>query len=141
MKTAYRTSLCGLLLAAAVVVLAPADSRAQSSLDAAQASEFMGSWDMPLNTDYGSFDLDLHITDQGGKVAVSVGSPDLGGMQSVTKVSRSGDSLVLDYDANAEGQVIPVRMTIKREGEGLTFMLDAMSGAYVVSGKATRAAS
>jgi hypothetical protein len=142
MKTAPRTLLGALALAAAVATVAPADAHAQASqLDAAQASEFLGDWDMPLNTEYGSFDLDLSIADQGGKVAVSVGSPDMGGMQSVTNVTRSGDNLVLSYEVDAQGQMFPVTMTLKRDGEALAVSIDAGGGAFYVTGKASRATS
>ena len=142
MNTAFRRLLGALALAATATTVGPAEVWAQASqLEATQASEFLGDWDMPLNTEYGSFDLDLVIADQGGKVAVNVGSPDLGGMQSVTNVTRSGDSLVLSYDVDAQGQMFPVTMTLKREGEALAVSIDAGGGAFYVTGKASRATS
>jgi hypothetical protein len=44
---------------------------------------------------------------------VSIGSPDMGTMQDVTDVTRSGETLVLSYEADAQGQFIPVTIRLE----------------------------
>jgi hypothetical protein len=128
-------ALVGVLLAAS---LGPVEVAAQSQLDAGDAEAFMGNWELPLMTDMGAFDMALVIEDQDGKVAATVGTADLG-TEAVTDITRDGERLVLDYDVNVEGQYYPVRLTLEREGEGLSYHIDAADGQFTVSGKGTRA--
>jgi hypothetical protein len=128
-------ALVGALLAAS---FGPVEVAAQSQLDAGDADGFMGNWELPLMTDMGAFDMALVIEDQGGKVAATFGTADLG-MQEVTDITRDGERLVLDYDVNFEGQYFPVRLTLEREGEGLAYHIDAADGQFSASGKGTRA--
>lgn len=129
-----------LAFVAVALLAAPRPGAAQSQLDTAEAEAFLGSWDLPLQTEYGAFDVDLVITDQSGKLSVVIGSSDLGGTQEVVDVSRSGDHLVLNYDVDAQGQMFPVTMTLSRDGDDLAYSIDAGGGAYSVTGKGTRAA-
>ena len=59
-------------------------------------------------------------------------------MQDVTDITRSGESLVLSYEVDAQGQYIPVSMTLEREGEDLKYLLETGGGEFSVSGIATR---
>ena len=62
-----------------------------------------GTWAVSLDTEFGAFDMDLMIEDKEGKVAASTGSPDMGGgMADVTDITRSGESLVLEYEIDAQ---------------------------------------
>ena len=121
-----------------VAVLSPAVVSAQSELDAAEAEAFMGDWSLPMDTEFGSFEVLLEIEDQGGKVAANIGSADFG-MQVVTDITLSGESLVLNYDTDAQGQLISVTVTLERDGENLAFQFDAADGAFSVGGTATPA--
>ena len=129
-----------LAVAAALLgaVFSPPAAFAQSQLDAAEAEAFLGNWDLTLETEAGAFAVELKIEDQGGKVAVSIGSPDLGVMQNVTDITRSGESLVLSYEADAQGQMIPVSLTLVPDGEALTASFD-IGGQFSMSVTATRA--
>ena len=130
-----RLALVGGLLAG---VLFPHAVFAQSELDVADAAAFMGDWILPLDTEFGAFDLDLKMEDRGGKVAASIGSPDLGGMQSITDITRSGETLGLNYEVDMQGQFIPLSLTLERDGDALKYLLETGAGEFSASGTGTR---
>ena len=135
-----------LAVAAALLaaVVSPRAVSAQSDLDASDASEFMGKWSISFQSDAGMIEFPLEITDQGGKVAAKVGLPDFGGSGpgapvDVTDLSRSGDDLVLSYEFDAQGNLVPVSLILTRDGEGLAAVFDLAGGAFTLSGTGTRA--
>lgn len=128
-------------LAASLFGALPLQASAQSQLDAAQATAFMGNWVIAMQTDMGPMTLNMSILDQGGKVAATVGSPDLGGDMAVTDITRNGEALVLKYDIDAQGQMIDVMMSLTPSGNDLTTYLEAAAGAFSTTATATRAAS
>lgn len=115
-----------LAMAAALlgVVFSPRATFAQSMLDASEAQAFLGEWSVSLDTEYGVFAMDLTIEDQGGKVAATVGSPDMGTTADVTDITRSDESLVLSYEMDAEGQLFSVSVTLALDGEDLKASFD-----------------
>ena len=125
-------------------ILAPLGVSAQSELNSSDASAFMGEWLVSLDTEFGAFDMDLSIMDQGGKVAVSITSPDpAGGASAVTEitdVSKSGDNLVLNYELDAQGQLIPISVTLAPDGDDLAAAFD-FGGQFFADGGATRKAN
>ena len=125
--------------AVSLALLAPFAVSAQSQLDVSDAEDFIGNWDLALQTEMGPFALDLDIEDQGGKVGASIGSVDLGGSQEITDITRSGDDLLLRYEMDAQGQVVRVSATLTREGEQLNVALDFADGMFMANGVATMA--
>ena len=119
-------------------VFSPLNASAQSELDASEAEAFIGAWTIALNTDFGAFDMDLKVEDQGGKVAVTIGAPTQGSMANVTDITRAGEGLVLAYEVDAQGQPFPISVTLTRDGEGLTAAFD-FGGQFSASGTGTRA--
>ncbi len=100
----------------------------------------MGSWSVSLQSDYGPLEFPLELTDQGGKVAASVGSPDpAGGLTPVTDITRSGEGLVLNYEFDAQGQLVPVSLTLTPDGEDLAAIFSIADGAFTADGSAKRA--
>ena len=127
-----------------VAVVAPQAASAQSELDASEASAFMGEWNISFQSDFGPIEFSLELTDQGGKVAAKVGLPDFDGSGpgapvDVTDLSRSGEGLVLNYEFDAQGQLVPVSLTLTPDGEGLAAVFDLADGAFSLSGTGTRA--
>ena len=59
-------------------------------------------------------------------------------MQTVTDITISGETLVLNYETDAQGQLISVTVTLERDGENVSFQFDAAEGAFSVSGTGTR---
>jgi hypothetical protein len=129
----------GLALVGALV--APMQASAQSELDAAQAQAFLGSWVIAMDTDFGPMTISMTIADRSGKVAASVGSPEMGGMVDVTDITRTGDNLVLRYDIDAQGQFIDVSMSLAPDGENLATVIEAAGGQFMTTAVATRAQS
>jgi len=135
-----------LAVAAALLgaVVAPRAVSAQSQLDASEASAFLGEWNISFQSDFGPIAFPLELTDQGGKVAAKVGLPDFDGSGpgapvDVTDLSRSGEGLVLNYEFDAQGQLVPVSLTLTPNDEGLTAVFDLADGAFSLSGSGTRA--
>ena len=120
-----------------VTVLSPAAVSAQSDLDTSEAEAFIGDWNLPMDSEFGSFELLLEIHDQDGRVAANIGAPDFG-MQSVTDITKSGETLILNYDTDAQGQLISVTVTLEHDGENILFQLDAAEGAFSVGGTGAR---
>ncbi len=126
------------------VVVAPRAASAQSELDASEATAFLGSWSVSFQADFGAIEFPLELTDQDGKVAAEVGLPDFtgagpGAPVAVTDLSRSGEGLVLNYEFDAQGNLVPVSLTLTPDGEGLTAVFDLAGGAFSLSGTGTRA--
>jgi hypothetical protein len=130
-----RLAVAGALLGA---VFSPAAASAQSMLDTSEAKTFLGNWTVPLEADFGAFEMGLKIEDQGGKVAVSVTSGQ-GGTQDVTDVTRSGEGLVLIYDMDYQGQLLPVSATLTPGSDGKGFTASFDFGQFAASGTATPA--
>jgi hypothetical protein len=128
-------------LAMAGALAAPMQASAQSELDTAQAQAFLGSWVINMNTDFGPMTISMSITDQAGKVAANVGSPEMGGTVAVTDITRAGERLVLRYDIDAQGQFIDVSMSLQPDGENLATTIEAAGGQFMTTAVATRAQS
>jgi hypothetical protein len=126
--------------AAALALFAPAASSAQSTLDASEAQAFLGNWVVSMDTDFGPLAMDLAITDQGGKVAAQVTAAELG-TQEITNVARAGEMLVLAWDADAQGQIVDILLSLTPAGENLTASFEAAGGQFFAEGTATRAAN
>jgi hypothetical protein len=135
--TSIKTAISGGLIALCLII-GPSTLAAQSDVDAAQASAFMGTWVISMESDFGPIIMDLEITDQDGKVVVMVGSPDLGGLVSVTNITKDDMSLVLSYEADAQGQIIPIMLELEPDGEELSVEFEAADGQFFASGKATK---
>lgn len=123
------------------MALAPALAAAQSQLDVSEAQAFMGSWIVTMDSDFGTFQMDLDITDEGGKVAASMGSPEMGGSQPIEDITRSEESLVLRFEANAQGQFFEVSVALTPNGENLDVYFEVGTGEFSAYGVATRATS
>jgi hypothetical protein len=137
-----RAETLGLVVATALcAAMLPSHATAQSELDVAEAQAFMGKWVISMQTDFGPFQMDLDLADQAGKVAASIGSPEMGGTQPVTDITRSGESLMLEFEADAQGQVFDVSVALVPNGENLIVLFEVGTGEFSSSGVATRAAS
>ena len=138
-KVLARRLAMGLALAGALV--APIQASAQSELDIAEAQAFLGSWVIAMETDFGPMVINMTIEDRSGKVGANVGSAEMGGMVDVTDITRSGESLVLRYDIDAQGQLVDVSMSLAPDGENLATVIEAAAGQFMTTAVATRAQS
>jgi hypothetical protein len=133
MRTHARTLGASSLLA--LIAISPPPASAQSQLDTSQATAFIGTWAIDFDSPQGSFVLDLELTDSSGKVAASIGSDQMGGMQDVTDITLSGANLVLSYEFDAQGQLIPVALTLGPDGAAT---MDFADGAFTMGGQGTK---
>ncbi len=138
-NTVRSTRRFAIALAMAGALVAPLQLSAQSQLDVSQAQGFLGTWVIAMDTDFGPVTLNMTIENQAGKVAASVGSPEMGGSVSVTDITRSGERLVLRYDIDAQGQLVDVVMSLQRDGETLSTNIEAAAGQFMTTAVARRA--
>jgi len=124
------------VMALLAVLAAPSGAAAQSQLPTAEAQQFLGSWNLALQTDMGPFEFGLTLRDAGGRVAAQVRS-ELGNVD-VNTLRRSGDNLVLEYAMDAQGQSIPVSMTLRPDGDAMRATMDFAGGLFTANGNATR---
>ena len=130
-----RNAVTASLLASAVLL--PSTASAQSQLDTAEAQAFVGSWDLAITSEMGPFNIDLEIADRGGKVAAVMGTPEMGS-QEVTDITRQGENLLLRYEFNQQGQIIPISLTLTPQGEALGAAVNVGDGMFTATGTATR---
>ncbi len=125
------------------VVVSPRAAWAQSQLDASEAGAFLGSWTVAVESDFGPMAFSLELMDEGGKVAAKVGLPDptgagAGPPVAVTDITLSGEALVLSYEFDAEGKLLPVALFLTPSDDGLAAVFEIADGAFSASGSATR---
>ena len=124
-------------IVAAAIVVAPLALAAQSSLAVADASKFLGTWAVDMNTPQGAFTMNLNLTDKAGKVAGEI-SADVMPTQEITDITKSGEDLVLKYSADVQGQAFNVKLTMSVEGAKGKVVFDAADGQFVMEGAATK---
>ncbi len=123
--------------ALAIVALAFAGvSRAEAQVPVADAQAFLGAWTVSIDAQGQTLAMSVNITNEGGNVAAEVGS-DLGN-QKVSQISKNADKLVLTYSLDAQGQVIPIIMTLAPTDAGLDATLDIAGGMMTAAGKGTK---
>jgi len=110
-----RTAL--IMTAVAMLVFAPiATAQEASSLDVSEADGFMGAWTLNFESPQGPFAMSLDLTDVSGKVAGTVANDFMGESQ-VTDISKAGDNLSLKWDADVQGQTMPLTVVIMPDGK------------------------
>lgn len=119
----------------AALVAAPV--LAQSSLSVADAAPFMGAWTIVLDTPQGAMPMDVNVKDTNGMVTGEIGS-DMMGVQTITDVTKSDASLVMKYNLDMQGNVIPIQLTLTPDGDAMKFALDAGAGQFFIEGAATK---
>ena len=119
-----------------VPVVRTSFAREASSLDASEVSAFIGMWTLSLESDRGPFAYSMDIKDVGGKVAATLNS-DFFGESTVTNIARNGDDLNLKWEADLQGQLVPLTLTLTPDGNQLKAMMD-FAGFAQMDGIATK---
>ena len=105
-----------------------------SMLDVSQASAFMGTWVISMESPRGgSFDQTLTVRDEGGKVAARL-EGGRGGANDITDIAKDGDNLVLTFERNGRGGVIDVVLTLTLDGEMINATQEFGGGQFSMSG-------
>ena len=122
-------------LAAAVLMgfgAAPLAAQEASSLDVSEATNYIGEWVLSIQGPQGAQSLDLSVKDVSGKVGAELNGDF--GLQRITDISKAGDNLVLNYEADAQGQTFPVALTLMPDGENLTVKMEVAGGQFTIDG-------
>ena len=106
------------------------------SVPVAEAQAFMGAWTLAVDAQGQAFEMGLAITDEGGNVAAEVSS-ELGA-QKISQITKNADKLVLSYSMDAQGQQIPIVITLTPTAAGLDAALDFAGGMFQAAGKGTK---
>jgi hypothetical protein len=120
----------GILLAALAV---RAEAQQASSLATSEAKGFIGDWVLAMEGPQGPIEQSLAIKDMDGKIAASLGGG-RGGAIDITDIRKSGDSLVLGFERNVQGQTAPFLLTLTLKGDTLTVTQDIADGMFVMNG-------
>ena len=112
--------------------------RQVSPLDVADAKGFINDWIVTAETVQGSVEWSLVVTEADGKiVATLAGGPrDLAPFP-ITDIVKSGDHLVLRYEAYGQDGRIPATMTLEPVDRfNLNVVIETADGQFRVEGKA-----
>jgi hypothetical protein len=126
-----------LVLAAAVLVAIGTARAGAQTLASADASAFLGAWTLGLDTPQGSMTMNLQLKDDQGKVKGTISS-DMMPEQEITDISKDGDSLVLSYSLDYQGQAIPVMIKLVPDGDKWHASFDFAGGQFVMDGTAAK---
>jgi hypothetical protein len=112
---------------------------AQAPLAVSDASAFLGAWTLGLETPQGAATLELTLKDDAGKVAGTISMPDLAPTPApLTSIAKKGDSLVVSYTLDMQGQGIPVTISIAPAGDKWKANFDFADGQFAVDGTAMK---
>ncbi|MGE0159322.1 MAG: hypothetical protein AB7T31_07895 [Gemmatimonadales bacterium] len=132
----------GALTVALLTAALPGSASSQSALDAADAQAFLGSWTLAMTSQMGNFNMGLSLTNMSGKVGAVLDFPDAGMNQEITDISKSGESLVLSFVGEAQGQTFDAVVTLEPTGPStVDVYFDIAAGAFAMTGTGTKAAS
>lgn len=111
-------------------------SAAAQALDPEWAQQFVGTWDVTLQTPDGAVPIVLSVKEEAHKVTVQLGRGEQQG-RPIADVRRSGDSLVARYDTEYQGMSLPTTLSLKRAGDELSTEWD-FGGMYATNHRATK---
>jgi hypothetical protein len=135
-----KNSFAMLALVAALVV--PHATSAQSQLDTSEARAFIGSWVLQFTSDMGPFSMNVDIRDMGGKVAATLNQADMGMQQEITDIAKSGESLVLNFEGDFQGQAFTAALSFEPPaGDASEVWFDVNAGQFGMGGTGTRSAN
>jgi hypothetical protein len=130
------------ILALAAVLAVPQSGSAQSQLDTSQAQAFLGSWVVQFTSDMGAFAMNIDIRDVSGKVAATLNQADMGMQQEVADIVKSGESLVLSFDGDFQGQAFTAAISFEPPaGNESAVWFDINAGQFGMPGTGTRSES
>ena len=131
------TRIATALVAVALFALAPISfAQEASDLDVSEAGAFVGMWTLSLESDQGPFDSSLAIKDMDGKVAAKF-SNEFMGESMVSNITKDGDVLSLKWEADMQGMLMPLTLTLTPDGDGMKASLD-IAGFVQMDGTASK---
>jgi len=135
----HRTRWYGMAAAVLGVVMAagPVAAGQASSLDAAEAGAFMGTWVLSMETPRGTNEQTVTIRDASGTVAARLEGA-RGGSVDVTDVAKDADALVLSFSHNFQGNDIDIVLTLSLDGDTMHASQDVNDGMFSMTGSGTK---
>ena len=117
-----------------LLLTGPAVAGQASMLDASEASGFMGTWVISMESPRGgTFDQTVTVRDEGGKVAARlVGRFD--DANDITDIAKNGDNLVLSFVPEGRGGGIDVVLTLTLDGDMINATQEFAGGQFSISG-------
>jgi hypothetical protein len=99
------------------------------------AGAFMGTWSLNLDSPQGSFEQNVLLKDEDGKVVAEISSQMAPDVQKVTDVSKKGNDLVLKFAGNFQGNPFDAEITMAPDGtDKCKVTFDVNGGQFTMSG-------
>jgi hypothetical protein len=140
-RTMFRAALCGVAMLSATGVSEGSavefGSQAAGPVTPADAAGFVGDWSLALQGQNGPANFSLTVKVDKEKVVADLSS-EMQPNQTITDISKSDKSLVLNYSFDYQGTPVPVTVTLTPEAEKITAVFDFAGGAYVMNGTGTK---
>jgi hypothetical protein len=122
-------------VAAIALVIAPSIVAAQSALASAEATAFLGSWTLSLESPQGPFEQVLELKDVGGKVSGVLTSPIAPDPTAITNIAKDGEDLVLKFNGDFQGNAFTATITLTPQGaDKAKVSFNIMDGQFVMDG-------
>lgn len=132
-----RLSVTAVAVLGVMLMASPVVTGQASPLDSSEASAFMGTWVLTMETPRGANEQTVVIRDEGGKVAATLGGG-RGGQIDISDIARDGESLVLAFERNFQGNAIDVVLTLSLDGEVINATQDIAGGQFSMTGSGKR---
>ena len=132
-----RLSVTAVVTLGVMLMASPVVTGQASSLDSSEASAFMGTWVLTMETPRGANEQTVVIRDEGGKVAATLGGG-RGGQIDISDIARDGESLVLAFERNFQGNAIDIVLTLSLDGEVINATQDIAGGQFSMTGSGKR---
>jgi hypothetical protein len=123
----------------AALVLAPVAAAAQSALASSEATAFLGTWTMTLESPQGAFEQTLVIKDMAGKVGAELTNQMAPEPTHITDITKAGTDLVLKFAGDFQGNAFTAAITLTPDGDDKAkASFNIMDGMFVMEGAATK---
>src|SRR5262249_40352056 len=127
------------VIVAITLLLAPSIGAAQSTLAAADAGAFLGTWTLTVESPQGPFDQTVELKDSGGKVSAQLTSALSPTPTDITDISKDGQDLVLKFQGDFQGNAFSAKLTLAPQGtDKAKVTFDVMEGQFVMDGTGTK---
>ena len=127
------------LLGTVALAIALSAGVGAAQLAPADAGAFMGSWALMLDTPQGSFEQEMVLKDEGGKVVAEMSSQMQPDVQKVTDVTKNGNDLVLKFAGNFQGNPFDAVITLTPDGtDKCKVAFDINGGQFTMNGTGTK---
>jgi hypothetical protein len=131
-------ALFGLAAAGTSLGTVTASAQDAAPVPVADAQAFLGKWAVALDAQGQVFTMNVNIQDSEGNVAAEVTSDMAPEAVKAEKVAKAGENLVLTFSIDAQGQIVPMVMTLTPATDGLDANVDFAAGMFVTTGKGTK---